>query len=161
MQKKPLQRIKSFDGLSALKFETNVTGSSYSRKTHQPLKLSRGQEMLLNVALKGVGALEPEQEHKLTDRERREITLLSNRACRILQYLKTQAITNTIASLFKKLFPAAPKTHAQDILLKPLVDSGYVPVLSLKELGINRERMVEALIRHGVLPENYWKLSSE
>lgn len=153
---KPTTKLASFSELKPL--SSNLTGKYYSRVPDKNIsdKLTPGQSMLYSVALSGLKALSPDQESKLSKYEKREITLLANRANRVLNYWKTQVVTNSISVLFNKLFANAPTTSAVSILMQPIVDSEFSPEISFRELGISRIQIIQKLIRHGVLPVDFY-----
>lgn len=156
---KPATTLRSFEQLSVLNKPTTITGKIYSRKTNTFLKLSPYQKMLYAVALSGTAALDPIQEKRLSKHQRRSIELLSSRANRILNMWKSQMITNTVSSLYNKLFPTAPITPALSILMMPVKCNEFEPNLSFKELGVSMKQIIDKLIHGSVLPDNFYELA--
>lgn len=122
----------------------------YQKSTFE---LSAYQKELYNRALKGLDSYSYQELKVMTATERREIMSRYARTKSILNEIKQQAITNTVSTLFGKLFPTA-KGNSLSLLMFPTKDKFFRAEMSLKDLGISREAIIRKLVAENILSKN-------
>ena len=119
-------------------------------------ELSPYQKQLFNRCMKGLDNYSYQELKVMTATERREIMYVYARTRSLLNEIKQQAITNTVSTLFGKLFPTA-RGNSLSLLMFPTKDKFFRASMSLKDLGITREAIIRKLVSAGILPEEEFK----
>jgi hypothetical protein len=120
----------------------------YSKPVH-PQVFNTFQETMYVQALYGFGAYSEQQIQKMTPKERAEIIKRYSKAQAVIKRFKDAVYETTVMNLFKQLFHHS-ETMQEFCSIKP------EPTLSKI---INEQAIAELLIKHNLLPLNFFKLA--
>lgn len=126
------------------------------------------QNLLYNQALYGLRSLPVKMVQTMSEEQKKQVMRNYQNAQKLVKQLKQNVIidcSNAIIDYY--LAQAAELTtreamHAkfflQGIRHSKETDTGYRDTLTFKDLGITKEQIIEILIKHRILPENYHTL---
>ena len=114
------------------------------------------QNFLYKRAMFGLSIFEQEEIKTMHPEKRHRIIKVHKRTQRELNIWK-QKIVKKNTDQFLKLFPNSPL--AQDLLIESTIDTKFKNKLSFKELGIDKEQIVDKLHKAGILPTNFYELN--
>lgn len=115
----------------------------------QTFKLSLYQERLFQIATQGYQALTAEERANLSYNDRKIIEKSFGITRRVMNELKQTIMTNTISTLFGKLFPEA-RGNALPLLMMNVVDRTYT---TRNDLKVSKTALIKRLVEEGVLPK--------
>lgn len=139
------------------KIPSQIAKKTYSTYEVDPYNAT--QNFLYKKALYGLKVYSDEQIAAMKKEEIIEIKKLHKKAQEILNQLKQVRlieITNDLLSCFGKGYGIG-----KDLLSEIETDSDFFCTLSLKDLKITKDEVINYFIRFGVLPENFLSLSCE
>jgi hypothetical protein len=117
------------------------------------------QNYLYNRALNGLRALSKDELETLNNKKKQRITRVYVKAQTAINLYK-QSLTNKITNrIFDSLFPQSP--IAEFFKQNTEVDSKFKNKLKFKELGIEKEDIIELFISQGILPRNFRDLKTD
>ena len=119
-------------------------------------KYSAYQNYLYKRALYGLDALSQEELATMCSKKKQRIINVFKRAQIVLNVAKQKATIAYTNALFKTLFPKSPITEF--LLSETEPDPSFKNTLTFKELGINKDDIVDIFIREGILPKNFLSL---
>ena len=119
-------------------------------------KYSAYQNYLYKRALYGLDALSQEELATMCSKKKQRIINVFKRAQVVLNVAKQKATIAYTNALFKTLFPKSPITEF--LLSETEPDPSFKNTLTFKELGINKDDIVDIFIREGILPKNFLSL---
>ena len=138
-------------------FGSSYKGERYSNKpTYEQDPYSQQQNFLYKRAMFGLKMYSKEEVRKMSSKKRKRIIMFHKRTQKELNLWKQEIIiktTNTLFSLFKKESLAGEMTECYS---KP--DKTFVSRTSFKDLGIEKEDIVNRLLDKRLLPQNFREL---
>lgn len=160
--------LKSFNDLSVIQenYKGSLTnfqtkGSSYKNKKYQRMSYEKDpynthQNHLYKRALYGLKAYTKEEVAKLHPQKAKRITKVNKRAQFVLNLYK-QTLTNKAANaIFEILFPKSKL--AKNLKNDENTLKSFQNTISLKDLGITKEMVIDLFIKEKVLPQNFYNL---
>ena len=139
------------ESLEKYQLHTTKTYMSYEQD-----KYNSYQNYLYKRAMYGLNSITQEELATMCSKKKQRIINVYKRAQSVLNIAKQKASINYTNFLFKTLFPNSPFT---DILLSCTeVDEKFKNTLSFKDLGINKDQIVNLFIQEGILPKNFMDL---
>ena len=139
------------------KVENYKVSSNYKMK-YEVDEFNSYQNKLYKEALFGISNYTQEEIKKLSYQEQNRIVKANRKAQSVLNIWKQELCNNIINSLFKKLFPNSPVTKELTGEFGNVVDASYKNFLTFKQLGVSKKEIVYKLIKHDVLPKNFFEL---
>jgi hypothetical protein len=139
------------------KVENYKVSSNYKMK-YEVDEFNNYQNKLYKEALFGISNYTQEEIKKLSYQEQNRIVKANRKAQSVLNIWKQELCNNIINSLFKKLFPNSPVTKELTEEFGNVVDASYKNFLTFKQLGVSKKEIVYKLIKHDVLPKNFFEL---
>lgn len=116
------------------------------------------QIFLYNRALHGLDAYTPEEVKKMHWDKRKRIENVHQRAKLIINRWKQVLITYKTNEFLTKLLPNAKLTKEFIAPSNNYTDDNYNANVSLKELGITKQDIINKLMEEKILPKNYLTL---
>jgi hypothetical protein len=120
----------------------------------EAFSLTPYQQSLYNKCTRGFDAYSYQELKNMSVQERRDIMTKYSKTKEVLNTMKQFAITNTVSTLFNKLFPDARGTGLS-LLMFPTKDKFFRAEMSLKDLGVTRTAIIKRLIAEEILPNNF------
>lgn len=139
------------------KVENYKVSSNYKMK-YEVDEFNNYQNKLYKEALFGISNYTQEEIKKLSYQEQNRIVKANRKAQSVLNIWKQELCNNIINSLFKNLFPNSPVTKELTEEFGNVVDANYKNFLTFKQLGVSKKEIVYKLIKHDVLPKNFFEL---
>lgn len=139
------------------KVENYKVSSNYKMK-YEVDEFNSYQNKLYKEALFGISNYTQEEIKKLSYQEQNRIVKANRKAQSVLNIWKQELCNNIINSLFKNLFPNSPVTKELTGEFGNVVDASYKNFLTFKQLGVSKKEIVYKLIKHDVLPKNFFEL---
>lgn len=137
----------------------NLKVSSNYKMKYEVDEFNNYQNKLYKQALFGISNYSQEEIKKLSYQEQNKIVKMNRKAQSVLNIWKQELCNNIINSLFKSLFPNSPVTKELTEEFGSVVDANYKNFLTFKQLGVSKKEIVIKLIKHDVLPKNFFELS--
>ncbi len=138
----------------ALSNASHLFAGKYSKQTNQ--ELSPYQRKLFNVALKGFQAFTTQEVARMSATDRKTIMYCYGKTKQIINELKQTMITNTISTLFGKLFPNA-RGSGLAFLMFPLKDARMT---TRAPLYVSREALIRRLVADNILPAKEFNIAA-
>jgi len=131
-----------------------VTETPYSQMSSE---LSEYQNFLYRRALYGLKIYEPEEINQMHWQKRKRITKVHKRTQMLLNKIKQTKLINTTNSIFS--------IFHKSVLAKEIIDNNsttdpeFVCTIPFKDINITKNDIIEELIKNGLLPYNFRKIS--
>lgn len=132
----------------------------YGKVKYQPLEkrpLNKTQQRLYSEVIYGLHYYEEEKVAMMTESKRRQIVDSYRKAQKVLNRWKQQLVNQTVNNFLLSLFPKSPIVKQMVSLTS--TDDEYIDNRSFKDLGITQKMVIEKLIEHQLLPNNFFKLA--
>lgn len=115
------------------------------------------QNYLYRKALMGMKGIPEDISKKLSPEQIREIEQTNRRVQRMLNIWKQELCIQCTNNLFTSLFP---DTEFTKVLVKKYssTSTNCFNTLDFKQLGIQKHVIIQKLIEHGYLPQNFYEL---
>mgnify|MGYP003147834530 CR=1 FL=1 len=116
-------------------------------------KYTAYQNYLYKRALHGIKSLSKEEIQKTGKQKKRRINRVYLRGQKVINKLKQESTNAYTNFIFKTLFPNAPLTDW--LINNSETDDEYKNTLNFIDVNINKDDIVNAFIKEGILPHNF------
>lgn len=127
---------------------------------YQPLErnlFNKKQQRIYSQTIHGLRYFEAAQVEKMPLSKREQIVENCAKAQKVLNRWKQQVVSQAVDGFLLALFPKSPIVKQFTSL--PCTDDEYTDSHTFKELGITQTQIAEKLIKHGLLPNNFFQLA--
>lgn len=123
------------------------------------VKLNDEQSFLFNRALYGMTVYSPE-EVSVMHKEKRKRIIKVNQRCQEILNLWKQELVNEFTNSFLKSYFWHSKVTDWFLNHGTFTDPEFTNTLSFKELGVEKQDIINKLVDEGILPKNFFELKS-
>jgi len=125
-------------------------------QSQQSQEMSPYQKQLFNSCLKGFQAYTTHEVACMSTSDRKTIMYRYGRTKQILNEMRQVMVTNTISTLFGKLFPAA-RGNSLSLLMQNITE----PRMTTRvPLHVPKEALIRRLVAEHILPENIFNIAA-
>lgn len=121
-------------------------------------EFSNTQNKLYKELLFGLSNFKPEELKKINYQEQNRINKLHRKAQSLLNLWKQELCNKYVNDLFTLLFPNSQITKQLTEDYGNLVDPSFKNYITFKDLGVSKKDIVSRLIKHELLPQNFFEL---
>lgn len=114
------------------------------------------QKKMYNQLVYGFSVYTEEQIERLPSKYKKHIIVRYTKAQAIINKLKQNIVNASVNQFFMKLFPKS--TTAKKIVQTNGFNPHYLCKFTFKELGITNVMIAEYLMKHNLLPKNFFQL---
>lgn len=114
------------------------------------------QKRMYNQLVYGFSCFSEEEMEKLHPRIKKHIKIRYTKAQVIINKLKQRIVNNSVNQLLIKFF--SKSTLAKEIVAINEYNPNYLSKFTFKDLGITNTMIAELLLKHGLLPKNFFQL---
>lgn len=124
----------------------------------EPIQFSSKQKKLFNQVVNGFKAYTREDTVKMSTRMKTNIMVAYTKAQRLLNKWKQEIIYNEVDSFLLTLFPNSLLVKKMNETIGTLNKINKKDDISFKDLGITNKAIANKLIKHNLLPQNFFQL---
>jgi hypothetical protein len=164
----PMKKLNSLQDLGCLnQIEYKGKNSNYQQKgntingekvnsnVYNPY--NKYQNLLYRRALFGLKAYTEKEIKKMHKQKRERIVNIHKKAQTSLNIMKQERINNMTNSFFNFWFPKCAITKS--ILEMTSTDKSFFNTMQLKDIGIDKEHVINRFIDDGILPKDFHNIS--
>lgn len=129
-----------------------------SQKKFEHYEFTPYQNLLYKRALFGLTVYTEEELKTMNPEKKERIKKVNRKAQQVLNIFKQEIVNNTCENIFLILVPKSEFAKKMLTSEKIGTDPNFINILNLKDLGINKIRIVNRFIKEGLLPSNFFEL---
>lgn len=135
-----------------------LEGTVKYQKIEEEVKLTPKQRDLYSKVVYGFKAYTKEEIATMSERKKINVTVTYTKAQRILRNWKQDLTFSFIDTFLMAVFPKSPITKQMVETKGHLSEVNEEDELSFKDLGINKQQIINKLIEFELLPKNFYNL---
>jgi len=149
--KKHMHVVYESNPFSKIQIEGTVKYQEFEKQVFNPV-----QKKMYNQLVYGFSVFTEEEVEKLHPKIKKSIRIRYTKAQRVINKLKQKIVNASVNEFFTKLFPKS--STAKRIACTNGYQPNYLCKFTFKELGMTNVMIAEYLIRHSLLPKNFFQL---
>lgn len=114
------------------------------------------QKELLRRAIYGLNIYSYEEIFNMNSSKKARIQKVHKKTSTVINRLKQNRLNEITNKLFESLFPDS--NFAKELINNTFIDDSFSCKISLKDLQITKENLIDDLINENILPKNFYKL---
>lgn len=137
-------------------------GNKFNNESYQKIGENLTQQKAYRIALYGLSVFTPDELSSLSFLEKNRIVTNQKKVQRLLDKWKQEICHKKIGSFVTKFFKMTDSLKNKDLFkfaTYDYYDSNNKNKMDFKDLGINKDMIVQKLMSAGLLPRNYYELT--